>query len=493
VKRKLFTVGTMLVLVVLMASVVVAQGPGIQDLPGGGWITGTQIQNVGSGNATIVMTVYGQTSGEWSKTGSSVAPGASVNFLADQFGWPGGSIGSAVVSADQPIVAQTTETNGTAAAQYQAIDSPTSQVNFPLVKNNYKGSGKVTTFFVQNAGSAASVISAQYKDESGTTYPWSSGGAIQPGRMVVLNPADVGFPGDKLGSLIVTANVPIAGVVNEHHISEGTILQATRGFAPDEAGTTLLIPTIKRQLGGRSTGPIIQNASASPANITITYKGSGINFVQYANNVPAGASVTFYENFEVCPTGATCGRTGTPLPVGTLASAVVTGSQNLVGVVNETYVTIPAGQRQRQTVTSAFNQSAATQALAIPLYKVNHDYKNSGAQVQNTNLTTQANYQATFSLGSGASVTEYVLEGTIPPGGAVTLHKLYAALPAGSAWVGAGFPASWSTSSTSTERFGSVTVTANQPIVAAITEADEDPVSSGRQDIKSYEAFNVAP
>jgi hypothetical protein len=439
------------------------------------------------------MTVYGQSSGDWSKTSSGVAPGASVNLLADQFGWPGGSIGSAIVSADQPIVAQTTETNGTAAAQYQATDSPTTQVNFPLVKNNYKGSGKSTTFFVQNAGSSAKVIYAQYKDESGTTYNWNSGAAVDPGRMVVLNPADVNFPTTKLGSLIVTSDVAIVGVVNEYYIIEGTILQATRGFAPDEAGTTLLIPTIKRQLGGRSTGPIIQNASSSPANIVITYKGAGINFSQYANNVPAGASVTFYENAEVCPTGATCGRTGTPLPVGTLASAVVTGSQNLVGVVNETFVTIPAGQRQRQTVTSAFNQANATQALAIPLYKANHDYKNSGAQVQNTNLTTAATYRATFALGSGASVTEYVLEGTIPPGGAVTLHKLYAALPAGSAWVGTGFPASWSTSSTSTARFGSVKITANQPIVAAITEADEDPVASARQDIKSYEAFNVAP
>lgn len=492
-KRKLFTAGTILVLAVLMASVVVAQGPGIQDLPGGGWITGTQIQNVGSGNSTIVMTVYGQSTGEWSKTAPGIAPGASVNFLADQFGWPGGSIGSAIVSADQPIVAQTTETNGTAAAQYQAIDSPANQVNFPLVKNNYLGSGKTTTFFVQNAGSSAKVIYAQYKDVAGVTYNWNSGTAVQPGRMVVLNPADVNFPTTRLGSLVVTADVPIAGVVNEHHITDGTILQATRGFAPSEAGTTLLIPTIKRQFGGRSTGPIIQNSSASPANITITYKGAGINFSQYANNVPAGASVTFYENSEVCPAGATCGRTGTPLPVGTLASAVVVGTQNLVGVVNETFVTIPAGQRQRQTVTSAFNQAAATQKLAVPLYKANHDYKNSGAQVQNTNLTTQATYRATFSLGSGASVTQYVLEGTIPPGSAVTLHKLYAALPAGSAWVGPGFPAAWSTSSTSAERFGSVTITANQPIVAAITEADEDPVNSARQDIKSYEAFNVAP
>jgi hypothetical protein len=415
-------------------------------------------------------------------TEPSVAPGASVNFSAASFGWPSGSIGSAVALSDQPIVAQTTETNGTAAAQYQGVDSPDTQVIFPLVKSNYKGSGKSTTFYVQNAGSNPEIIYAEYKDESGTTYNWNSGGAVDPGRMIVLNPSDVSFPQNQLGSLVVTCAVPIAGVVNEHHITDGEILQATRGFAPGDAGTTLLIPTIKRQFGNRSTGPIIQNASSSPADIKITYKGAGINFVQEAKGVPAGASVTFYENIEVCPTGATCGRNGTPLPVGKLASAVVTGSQDLVGVVNETYVTIPAGQRQRQTVTSAFNQGAATQEVAVPLYKVNHDFKNSGVQLQNTNLVAAANYEATFKLGSPPAT--YVLKGTIPAGQAVTLFKLYAALPAGASWQGTAMPSTLTT-------FGSVVITADQNTVAAVTEADEDPVKSSRQDIKSYEAFNL--
>ena len=489
-KRWTVTLASVLVLSVLAVSMVGAQGPTGQDLPGGPWVTGTQIQNVGTETASIVMTVYGQTSGEWSLTENNVAPGASVNFAAASFGWPSGSMGSAVARSDQPIVAQTTETNGTAAAQYQGVDSPDVQVNFPLVKNNYKGSGKTTTFYVQNAGSTAEIIYAQYKDETGTTYSWNSGSSVGAGRMIVLNPADVGFPGNQLGSLVVTCNVPIAGVVNEHHVSDGEILQATRGFAPDDAGTTLLIPTIKRQFGGRSTGPIIQNASATAADITITYKGSGINFVQKAVGVPAGASVTFYENTEICPASATCSHTGTPLPVGTLASAVVVGTQKIVGVSNETFVTIPAGQRQRQTVTSAFNQAAATTTAAVPLYKVNHDSKNSGCQLQNTNLTTPANYVATFSLGT-SPVTNYVLKGTIPAGQAVTLYKLYVGPPAGSSWQGTPIPASFASYSTSGERFGSITITADQSIVAAITEADEDAVSASRQDIKSYEAFHL--
>jgi hypothetical protein len=333
------------------------------------------------------------------------------------------------------------------------------------------------------------VINATYKDEAGVTYNWNSGAPVEPGRMVVLSPTDVGFPTDKLGSLTVTASVNLAGVVNEHHITDATVLQATRGFAPADAGTTLLIPTIKRQFGGRSTGPIIQNTSGGPADISISYSGS--SFVQFANGVPDGASVTFYENTEICPSGATCGHTGTPLPVGTLSSGVVTASGNVVGVVNETFVTIPSGQRQRQTVTSAFNQAGATSTVAVPLYKVNFDHKNSGVQLQNTDLDDPASYTATFSLGPAGSVTNYVLAGTIQPGEYVTLFKLYSSLPAGSSWVGSGFPAAWGTSSTSTARFGSVTIEADRSIVAAVTEADDDPVVSARQDIKSYEAFSL--
>jgi len=494
-KRKLLSVVAVLVLLGTVASMASAQG-GIQALPGGNWTTGTQVQNVGDVNATIAMKVYDLTAGEWELSYTAVAPGSSVNFMASSFGWPDGSIGSAVVEADQPIVAQTNITNGTAAAQYQGVGTPEVEINFPLVKNNYKTSGKYTTFFVQNASPNPVIIYATYTSETGTTYDWNSGAAVEGYRMIVLEPSDVGFPTDKLGSLKVWATEPLAGVVNEHHVSETTILQATRGFGSADAATTLLIPTIKRQFNSRSTGAVIQNASAGAVDITITYQGAGINFVQYANGVPVGASVTFFENTEVCPAGATCSRTGTPLPVQTLASAIVTATGNVVGTTNETYYpSVPSGQRQRQTTTSCFALDLATTKIGAPLYKANHDYKNSGIQLQNTDTANVATYTATFSMGGsgGVPVTDYVLTGTIQPGQYVTLYKLYASLPPGSSWVGTGFPASWSTFSTSAERFGSVVITADYAIVANVNEADEDPVSDNRQDIKSYEAFNLQP
>jgi hypothetical protein len=179
--------------------------------------------------------------------------------------------------------------------------------------------------------------------------------------------------------------------------------------------------------------------------------------------------------------------------VGTLASAVVTGTGNMVGVVNESFFTVPGGQRQRQTTTAAFGLSQATAKMAAPLYKVNHDYKNSGLRVQNTDLANAAALDITFALGGsgGVPVTEYVLDCTVAAGQAVTLFKLYGGAPSGCAWVGDAIPTSWSSSSTSAERFGSVMVTADRAIVGVVTESDEDPVVDSRQDIKSYEAFNL--
>ena len=146
-----------------------------------------------------------------------------------------------------------------------------------------------------------------------------------------------------------------------------------------------------------------------------------------------------------------------------------------------------------------FSLGTASQALGaitlnnIQFYFMEDSLTDTGIFIQPADPLNAASYTATFSLGPSGSVTEYVLTGTIPAGQYVTLYKLYAALPAGSTWLGSGFPAAFSTSSTSAERFGSVTIVADRSVVAAVTEADGDPVSGNRQDIKSYEAFNLAP
>ena len=144
----------------LIATVVTASG----GPPGGGFYSGQTIQNVGSSPATISVTVYNSTDGGVAGTHTypGIQPGSSVTFFASDVVAAASLIGSAVVSADQPIKAIVNVTNrqngaigvagGTAAAQYGGVESPGTTISFPLAKAQF--GPKTTAFYIQNAGSA---------------------------------------------------------------------------------------------------------------------------------------------------------------------------------------------------------------------------------------------------------------------------------------------------------------------------------------------------
>ena len=474
-----------LVIALLLATVVVsAQGPiDIQTLPGGSWTTGQQIQNVGTGNATIMAVAYGRTTGQYDATGvvgglDSVPPGESRNILEDNWsGAPSSFEGSAVISSDQSIVAIVNATNSVAAGQYQGVGSPDMEIGFPLFKNQL--GIKSTTFYIQNAGTASATIYAAFKADSGTVYRWNSSEPVGANRMVVLNPADAGVPTGVKGGLIVTSTVPIAGVVLEHGTTDTTLLQATKGFTPVEYGTTMVAPLIKRQFGNRSIGLQVQNVSDSSVDVYVTYvhdsalsAGSGTN-KQHKLNVPPGGSYTFYEDLV--------GDSGSEtLPVGTLASATITATGEIIAIVNETYVTVPSGQTQKQTTYHAVSASEATTKVGIPLVKELHGGpggKSTGIQVMNVGTVSATDVDLAYSFGG----TTYTIQNqTIPAGGSKTFFKVSESVPA-SNWSGGNvLPAS---------QFGGAIVTSDQPIVVIVQEVD----LSGAQDTKNYEGFNLTP
>jgi hypothetical protein len=480
--KKRFTSAILVITLLLITGVVFAQGPiGIQTLPGGGWTTGQQIQNVGTGPADIVATAYGRTSGEYPATGVTgglmgVPSGDSRNIL--DFHWSGAPTsfeGSAVVSSNERIVAIVNVTNGTAAGQHQGVGSPDTEVGFPLFKNEF--GPKSTTFYIQNAGSTPAVMYATFTADSGTKYTWNSTSAIQPNRMVVLNPADASVPTGVKGGLVVTSTVPIAGVVLEHGTTDTTLLQATKGFSPAEYGTTLVAPLIKRQFGNRSTGLQVQNVSNSNVDVYVTYvhgplSGASGTARQRKLNVAPGASYTFYE--------ALIGESGgDTLPVGTLASATITATGNIAAIVNETFITVPASG-QKQTTYHAVAASEATTRVGVPLAKEFHGGttgKTTGIQVMNVGTANATNVDLAYSFGG----TTYTIQNqTIAAGGSETYFKVSASVPA-SEWAGGNV--------LPTNQFGGVVITSDQPIVVIVQEAD----LSGAQDNKNYEGFNLTP
>lgn len=492
-KRKLmYVVVLTLIASLTLGGIALAQSDSPMDLPGQGWWTGVQLQNVGSGTATVSIESY--------QTGSNAAPvtksdsvpqNGSKTLLPADLNLPAGFQGSAVVSSDQPLNAIVNVTNreaagngiagGLAAAQYQGISSPATTISFPLVKRDYFG--KTTTFYIQNAGSVAATAQATFVTAAGTfnfTTP-----SIEPGRMVIVNPAAAGVPAgnNSLGSLTVTSSQLLAGVVSEHGSEQpAVILQSTRGFTPQDGNTQAYAPIIKNEYFNRFTGLQIQNITNAPINITVTYAGAGgpcagQSFTNTANGVAAGASHTFVH---------LAGQPGNTMPVGCLAAATVSATGNVVAIVNESFTASflqggGNGGRQESTTYSAFAATAATNELNAPLYKENSFGKGTGLQVQNVGGAT-ANVVATF-VGPGGTYTTQ--SQSIPAGGAFTFVDLRTK-PA--LFNGAPIP---NDISGANGVFG-VTVTSNQPIVAIANESVYPFNGSGpvKQDKNNYEAFN---
>jgi hypothetical protein len=115
----------MLMLLLVLSVGLVSAGP--NDLPGNGWTSGQQIQNVGNASGVVNLTAYDQAGAPTNCGDQPLDPGESYTYLpeTDCPGMPPGFEGSAVASADQPIAAVVNVNNrsvGKAAGQYTGTD-----------------------------------------------------------------------------------------------------------------------------------------------------------------------------------------------------------------------------------------------------------------------------------------------------------------------------------------------------------------------------------
>lgn len=472
----------------------------IDNIPGGGWWTGTQIQNVGTDTATLEIRSYHKDDNTKDATVSTtINQDASKTFLPNDLGLGAGEFqGSATVSSNQPLRAIVNTTNllsspygiagGTAAAQYQGVNVPATELSFPLAKNDH--AGKTTTFYIQNAGGTAATATAEFRFPGGNctiTTP-----SIQPNRMAVVSPATNAACGKGtstgLGSLKVTSSQPLAGVVLEHKTVENpaTVLQATRGFAPADADTKVFAPIIKSHWFNRYTGLQIQNASGGNINVTVTYKGAaggcaGQTYTSTQNNLPPNESVTFVHIVG--------GSYGNPMPVNCLAAASVEATGNIVAIVNESWLPdfIAAGGnggRQESTTYSAFPAKAGTQKVSAPLFKEDFYDKTTGLQVQNIGGSPATNVVLRF---IGPSATYTTKPQTLGAGESKTFLEVR---KDPNLWAGTAMPGN---TGDATGIFG-VVITADQNVVAVANESTYPFTGSPKlQDKNNYEGFNLAP
>lgn len=486
-KVKVLSVFVVVAVLAVLAGVVVAQ----TGIPGSGWWSGEQVQNVGNATANVVVTAYDKSSNATYSSSQTLTVGSAFTFLPGNFaGMPAGFMGSAVVSSDQPIKAIVNLTNqlsgsfgvagGKAAGAYQGTENVSTALYFPLAKNNRFGNS--TTFYVQNAGATAATAVAVFKMDTGAsggvyTFTTPSIGANQ---MIAINPSDAGVPGtggsggrDNIGSLTVTSAQPLAGTVLEYTQAQAvaTVLFGTRGFASADFNVKAYAPVVKNARFGRFTGIQVQNVSAAPINITINYVGTastcaGQTATDTFANLAAGSSKTFVQQAG-----------STNFPANCTGSATINATGNFVAIVNETNL---SGFPLAGITYSAISDGGKTNEISAPLYKDQRFGQSSGLQIQNVGSATATNVVATFSCKGGSTFTAVSTPRTIAVGAAYLFYH-----PSTMAGV---FTASNPFSSKNVNC--AVTVTSDQPIVAINNETSD---VSGTLDDANYEGFNLTP
>jgi hypothetical protein len=476
--KKFLTVFVLLVVVLVSVSLVAAQ-----NLPGSGWKSGQQIQNVGTANASVVFQAYSTTGQAYSCGSKTAPPGGSVNFLTDVdcASVPAGFVGSAVVSADQPIAAIVNVNNrgvGAAAGQYRGTDGADVAVSiaFPLVKNNF--GGRTTTFYVQNASTTPNNINATFR-VGATTYP-KVYPSVPANAMVVITTADAGVPAGSVGSLTVTGSQALAGTSLEHEATAPVAqnLQASKAFTPNDYDDIAYCPLVRNAhtAGSQTTGIQAQNVGGAAQTITVDYSyriGAGPLQTKSVTSpsLAVGQSHTFFAGDPNPAIG---------LPAGALGSATVKGNGggNIAVVVNDRG--FATTNPNRVTTYACFAASGATANVVLPLYKEFFGGNTTGIQIQNVGASP-ATVQVKYTPNTGSPVT--FTAPAIPAGASATFFSVSTlASPSGISVVSG-------TAGSLNNTFGGVTITSNQPVVAIANESMSSPNPS-LQDTKNYEGFN---
>jgi len=378
----------------------------------------------------------------------STQPG--VDNCANDGTFPTSFEGSSILSADGDIRAVSQLSNisyggwapgdtpyGRAAGFYGGIVAPTTSIIYPFYKNDH--SDEMTTFYIQNAGSSDTTLTAVFKPCStclgaGNVYTYTVS-AVGAGKMVVIDPTLASGPSGSLpagqtsygGVTITSDSAPIAGVVLEHHkdASPATYLKSSRFFNANEANTHIYLNTVKYMWPDGTAAPTARTAKWSGVGIynadTVQVTGN-ISFTLTGrdgdtNHVDVGTVYT--SSFTIDP-----GNIGTVWfynqgwanpPAGTqpgdIFSAEIIATGNIIGQNNEESDFMKPGIADLATYTSVSSADVATK-ISAPYYTENWDGKFGAFVVQNVsssvaNITVKI-YVIDADSGLGASAGDTV-------------------------------------------------------------------------------------
>jgi hypothetical protein len=235
-------------------------------LANNGFNTWFNVQNMGSAS-TDVTVVYSDGAGN---SCANLLPGASCTFDQTEETHTEGWVGSAMVSATQPVAVTVMEVGGAAMFGYDGFVSGSTDIVMPLINAN--NNGYITGIQIMNVG--------KLDTEATVTYTPSLTGSIRTETKTIQAGTsgtfaiDI-FPAGEIfiGSARITGNSEnqeLVAIINQLNRSANKG-GAYEGLDPSKATSTVFMPLVMDRNAGYYTGFNVVNVGTSPTTVNCSF------------------------------------------------------------------------------------------------------------------------------------------------------------------------------------------------------------------------------
>jgi uncharacterized protein YfiM (DUF2279 family) len=239
-----------------------------------GFNTWFNVQNTGSA-ATDVTINYSD--GE-TESCLGLEPGAACTLDQSTEGHALGWVGSATVTADEPVAVTVMEVGDATLFAYSGFTGGSTELAMPLINAN--NSGYITGVQIQNMGGTDTDVTVSYTPSAAGTA-CSETQTVEAGKSATFALSAFTADGDCgdakfIGSATVTANSAnqdLVAIVNQLNLgaNKGAAYEA---FDPASATDSVVMPLIMDRNSGYFTGFSVLNVGTSSTTVNCTFVGS---------------------------------------------------------------------------------------------------------------------------------------------------------------------------------------------------------------------------
>jgi hypothetical protein len=378
------------------------------DVPGTGFQSSFQIQNLGTAAANCTYDIYSNAGGAASFSqaiASTIPVGGSVLVYTGAAANGGSSIpagvNSGVVSCDQEVAAVVVFQNDTKRDAYVATKTPAATMYAPAVYKNYYNFS--STVRVQNTSATAQTITATYYAPGNPSPVATQTANLAANGSVSLEPStlaglanNISYSFKVVGSQPLAVNVTLYGLVGTSVEPE---VYSYSGFAG--GATKVFTPVVLKNYYGFNSATNIQNAGTVTANVKRTFS----NGLVETFSIPAGSSVA---RLDFNNAGLAAGN------IQYSSTIESTNAQPLIVTVNQS-----AAASHRATVYEAPSVAEGAKTVVAPSVVKRFYGYNSSISCQNIS-TVATPLRVSY---SGTAISNKVVNPSLAPGAVYQIYQ----------------------------------------------------------------------